>query len=214
MNEKCAKYAGRLDRDPRVMTTSRPGYLKHREWAAMPYDYIDCEVHNDCLACPLSICKWDDLSWFHRSVRMGRWYAMAEMRLGGAFAEDTAAVFGVTVRTVYGSIAKVNKASISPGDRAVFARLARNLPEALRTEPPLPRARPWLRCGEDISERDYRAKLCHRCGEARNPEKNRRPKSSVRVVPSAHYVPASDPVLHDRYLACSDLSFNFEMGLE
>ena len=50
----------------------------------MPYDYIDCEVHHDCLECPLSICKFDDLLWFHRSLRLGRWCAMAEMHLGGA----------------------------------------------------------------------------------------------------------------------------------
>ena len=85
----------------------------------MLYDYIACEVHNDCLDCPLSICKWDDLPWFRHSVWMGRWYAMLEMQLGGASVEDTAAVFGVTVRTVYRSIAKVNNGSISPGDRAV-----------------------------------------------------------------------------------------------
>ena len=142
----------------------------------MLYDYIACEVHHDCLDCPLSICKWDDLPWFRRSVGMGRWYAMLEMQLGGASVEDTAAVFGVTVRTVYRSIVRVNKGSISPGDRAVFARLAPNLPEALRTEPPLPRPRACRKCGEDISARDYRARLCYRCGEARNRAK----KSSIR----------------------------------
>ena len=150
----------------------------------MLYDYIACEVHHDCLDCPLSICKWDDLPWFRRSVRMGRWYAMLEMQLGGASVEDTAAVFGVTVRTVYRSIARVNNGSISPGDRAVFARLAPNLPEALRTEPPLPRPRACRKCGEDISGRDYRARLCYRCGEARNRAK----KSSVRAEPPAQYL--------------------------
>ena len=150
----------------------------------MLYDYIACEVHHDCLDCPLSICKWDDLPWFRHSVLMGRWYAMLEMQLGGASVEDTAAVFGVTVRTVYRSIAKVNNGSISPGDRAVFARLAPNLPEALRTEPPLPRPRACRKCGEDISGRDYRARLCYRCGEARNRAK----KSSVRAEPPVQYL--------------------------
>ena len=182
----------------------------------MPNDYIDCEVHNDCLDCPLSICKFDDLLWFQRSLRMGRWYAMDEMHLGGASAEDTAAVFGVTVRTVYRSIVKVNNGSMSPGDRAVFARLAPNLPEALRTEPPLPRPRPCRDCGEDISERNYRARLCYRCGAARSREKTRKKQASVRAETPVQYLPAADPVitLPLRFLPRFDLFFNVEMGLE
>ena len=206
MNVKPAKYKGRQDR--------HRANLKHGEWAEMPNEYLVCEVHNDCLACPLSICKWDDLSWFHRSVRMGRCYAMAEMRRAGASAEATASVFGVSVRTVYGSIAKVNKLPISPGDRAVFARLARNLPEALHREPPLPQARPCRDCGEDITERGHRAKLCYRCSQTRNWEKNRKVEPSAREESPADCVRVPDPVLPDRYLPRQDLYFTFEMGLE
>ena len=182
----------------------------------MPNDYIDCEVHHDCLECPLSICKFDDLLWFQLSLRMGRWYAMDEMHLGGASAEDTAAVFGVTVRTVYRSIVRVNNGSMSPGDRAVFARLAPNLPEALHTEPPLPRPRPCRDCGEDISERNYRARLCYRCGAARSREKTRKKKALVRAETPVQYLPAADPVitLPLRFLPRFELAFQVEMGLE
>ena len=141
---------------------------------------------------------------------------MLEMQLGGASVEDTAAVFGVTVRTVYRSIARVNNGSISPGDRAVFARLAPNLPEALRTEPPLPRPRACRKCGEDISERNYRARLCYRCGAARSREKNRTQQASVRAEPPVQYLPAADPVmaLPLRFLPRFELAFQVEMGLE
>ena len=161
-----------------------------------------CEVHSDCLECPLSICKLDNLLWFNRSVRMGRWYTMAKMHLGGTSAEDIAADFGVTVRTVYRSITRVNNGSMSPGDRAVFARLAPNLPEALRTEAlrtelPLARLRPCRDCGEDISERNYRARLCHRCGAARSRETKRK-KPSLRAEPPVQYLLVADPVCQGR----------------
>ena len=85
--------------------------------------HLPCKVSADCLECPLSRCKWDDVEWFGNGVRRGRWYAITAVaeRMGPTGA---AAHCGVSKRTVFRAKAITLKDGNTLEDRAVFAAMA------------------------------------------------------------------------------------------
>lgn len=101
----------------------------------MPWNDINniCEVAPDCLECPLSRCKWDDLKWFRSMIAVARRVAVLDVTRGVRSPAHVEAVrLGVTARTVYRyrELWARMLSDLPPGDLPVFLRLAGVRPSA------------------------------------------------------------------------------------
>ena len=86
-----------------------------------------CEVAASCLACPLPRCKYDDIRWYERNRRLANDLRMtAVIEREGLSAEEAAARFGITKRTVFRVLRRSRQAmrEMTADEAAVFAAMA------------------------------------------------------------------------------------------
>ena len=83
-----------------------------------------CFVAPDCLECPLTRCKDDDMRTFQACLRLAQGFdALAGINPENGDMQALAHGMGVSVRVAYRRLANWRK--IAPQDRAVLLRLAR-----------------------------------------------------------------------------------------
>lgn len=78
------------------------------------FHYADtgCEASDSCLDCPLPQCKFDDLEWYQQNRRLAKDFrVVAVMERERLSAEEAAARFSVTVRTIFRIMERCKKAS-------------------------------------------------------------------------------------------------------
>ena len=91
------------------------------------YPDNDCEVAANCLECPLSRCKFDDMDWFVKYRRMAQDLRMAAViHREGLSVTQAAERFSITRRTVFRVLNRCRCAmcELTPEEAAAFASLA------------------------------------------------------------------------------------------
>ena len=91
------------------------------------YEDTGCEVASTCFDCPLPRCKFDDMEWFYKYRRLGRYLHMASViHSEGLTIPEAAERFSVTERTVFRVLRRCHDAmqELTPAEAAVFASLA------------------------------------------------------------------------------------------
>ncbi len=104
-----------------------PGKRRIREPGIYNYADNGCEVARTCLECPLSRCKFDDMTWFNRYRRMARDFRIAAaIHSEGLSTREAAERFSVTPRTIFRILNRCRGAmqDLTPEEAAVFASLA------------------------------------------------------------------------------------------
>ena len=88
--------------------------------------YAPCAVSTDCLECPLSRCKWDDIEWFNSAVQNARRARVLADTHGERLPlREQAARLGVSERTVFRLRRDATSMqTMAPGDVRIFRRLA------------------------------------------------------------------------------------------
>ena len=105
---------------------------KQRQIAEPRFDhYADtgCEVAPTCFDCPLPRCKFDDMEWFYKYRRLGRYLHMASViHSEGLSVSEAAERFSVTQRTVFRVLSRCRDAmrELTPAEAAAFANLTPN----------------------------------------------------------------------------------------
>ena len=103
---------------------------KQRQIAEPRFDHYEdtgCEVASTCFDCPLPRCKFDDMEWFYKYRRLGRYLHMASViHSEGLTIPEAAERFSVTERTVFRVLRRCCDAmrELTPAEAAVFASLA------------------------------------------------------------------------------------------
>ena len=91
------------------------------------YEDTGCEVASTCFDCPLPRCKFDDMEWFYKYRRLGRYLHMATViQNEGLTVPEAAERFSITERTVFRVLRRCQDAmrELTPAEAAVFASLA------------------------------------------------------------------------------------------
>ena len=66
------------------------------------YRDTGCDIHQSCLTCPLSQCRYDEPGWRQKEERSQRDTAVLEMRSSReASIPELATCFGISTRTVH-----------------------------------------------------------------------------------------------------------------
>ena len=65
------------------------------------YQDDGCEIHSECLTCPLPRCRYDEPGGLNGMLTRMRDREVVRLRTKGAPVEDIAEVFGVSRRTVF-----------------------------------------------------------------------------------------------------------------
>ena len=110
-----------------AMNTRTPRQRRIAETGRYIYEDTGCEVAGDCLECPLSRCKFDDMQWFIKYRRMARDLRMAaDIHGEGLSVAQAAERFSITPRTVFRVLRRCRYAmcELTPEEAAVFASLA------------------------------------------------------------------------------------------
>lgn len=110
-----------------AMNAVAPSQRRMAETRGAIYQDTGCEVAGDCLECPLSRCKFDDMRWFIKYRRMARDLRMvADIHGEGLSIAQAAERFSITPRTVFRVLRRCRYAmcELTPEEAAVFASLA------------------------------------------------------------------------------------------
>lgn len=103
---------GRASGRKRTRSDALPEFMRYKD--------DGCDIHSNCLTCPLPRCRYEEPGGLRALLNEQRDRQMTQMRRKGASVDELAGRFGVSRRTVFRVLGSSKTASASGGPIAVI----------------------------------------------------------------------------------------------